>query len=84
MATVFENELSPKAQSLLTSLRSRGGAIRGNIARDKVMWLYWSERPGETVDAATFKELYKRRLVEFQVDLANGEKRYRLSELGGR
>jgi len=48
------------------------------------MWLYWSERPGETVDAATFKELYKRRLVEFQVDLANGEKRYRLSELGGR
>jgi hypothetical protein len=48
------------------------------------MWLYWSERPGEVVDAATFKELYKRHLLEFKVDLANGEKRYNLSELGRR
>ncbi len=75
-------DLSPPALSLLNNLRSRGGAIRGNIARDKVMWLYWLARPGETVAADTFKELLERGLIEFQANLTNGEKRFRLSELG--
>ena len=75
-------DLSPLALSLLNNLRSRGGAIRGNIARDKVMWLYWPARPGETVAADIFKELLAYGLIEFQADLTNGEKRFRLSELG--
>jgi len=78
------NELSPEARSLLTNLRSRGGAIRGNITKDKVMWLYWSARPGEIVNAATFKELHKHGLIESQRALSGGEKLYRLSELGRR
>lgn len=65
-------------------MRSRGGLIRGDIAKDKVMWLFWSARPGETIDATVFKELQKRRLLEPQKDLSNGEKVYRLSELGWR
>ncbi len=48
------------------------------------MWLYWSARPGEIVNAATFKELHKHGLIESQKALSGGEKLYRLSEFGGR
>ena len=75
-------DLSPSALSLLNNMRSRGGAIRGNSAKDKVMWLYWPARPGETVSTDIFKELLAYGLIEFQADLTNGEKRFRLSELG--
>jgi hypothetical protein len=75
-------ELSREAWSLLTTLRSRGGTIRGDINKDKVMWLFWAARPGETIEAATFKELHKRRLIEAQGHLPNGVPVYRLSEAG--
>ncbi len=69
---------------MLTNLRSRGGAIRGDITKDKVMWLYWSARPGEIVNASTFKELHKLGLIESQKGRTSGEKLYRLSDLGRR
>lgn len=84
MAITDDLDLSPEARSLLVNLRSRGGKIRGDITKDKVMWLYWPARPGEIIDAATFKELYKRHLIEPQGDLNNGEKMYRLAEAGRR
>ena len=76
-----EEELSPEARSLLTTLRSRGGSIRGDLAKDKVLWLYWSARPGETVAVTTIKELQKRSFLEPHQDAANGTV-YRLSEAG--
>ena len=76
-----DDELSAPARSLLTTLRSRGGSIRGDIAKDKVMWLFWSARPGETVDTAVIKELQKRRLIESHQN-ANGVTLYRLAEAG--
>ena len=84
MVSIDDLELSPEARSLLVNLRSRGGSIRGDITKDKVMWLFWSARPGETIDAAIFKELHKRRLIEAQKELLNGEKVYKLSEMGRR
>jgi hypothetical protein len=79
---ITPDELSQEARSLLNTLRSRGGSIRGDLIRDKVMWLYWAARPGEVVPVAAFKELYKRGLIEYKRGLQNGESDYWLSALG--
>jgi hypothetical protein len=77
MPVYDDAELSPEARALLTTLQSRGGTIKGDITKDKVMWLYWSAHPGEILDVAACKELHKRHLIEPRGEV-NGAPTYRL------